>query len=862
MSSSAYMVAALLEKMTSNDSDFRYMATNDLMNELQKENFNLEDITERKIVAAIIRLLDDKNGEVQNLAVKCLAPLVKKVHEPQLQEIVDQLCNLLGQKREELRDIASIGLKTVIVEIPPHATIAGNIVKRLVPKLIHQLNNTQDIQMDTIDILSEVLGRFGHLLSPTGSATGAAPPGAVGGSAAAAAAVAASGALELQKSIQNTLLPLLNHSRAAVRKRTTIAIGNLVTNTPDDLFGELVKKVIVEMKEKEQSKDYEKLRTLIGCVASLSRYSSHRLGQYLTELLPLVLKYASFEDDELMENCLQCLESFVLRCPTEITPHIQSVIALALQHIKYDPNYDDGEDDEDDMDVDGSPKGGDDDDDDADADEEDEEEEDDDEVDYSDDDDVSWKVRRASSKLLASIIGTRSELLGEVYKTVAPVLIGRFKEREESVRVDVFNTFVVLVRQTGATAGRAGGRGAGAGYRELLRNQVPRLSKALAKQLSGKSIATRQTGFTLLRELVMVLQGGLDAQIGLFIPAIESSLSTTGGSAPGSASGTRSAVGGTSTTNSNLKIETLEFLRGVFVTHAPEVFHKHLPRLVPPVVAACSDKFYKITSEALLVAVELVRVIRPFPSVKPAQGTTFSVPALPAPTHADYISQIYRTVLDRLSTTDVDLEVKERSIIALGTLLYQTGDLLPQDEVQGTVLPLLIDRLKNELTRLTTTRVIRTVAESPLLTITPPAVDLVPLLPEVIPEVASYLRKSHRQLRVASLQCLETLIRHYGGAAHGNHIPPEHYSAIVSELRPMLVDSDLHILPLAMNLLCVVLVTAGTKEVLNQIREEVVLPHVVRLVVDSPHLVSAGAGLEALMGVWKCLVKVGGSGVF
>lgn len=57
-------------QMTSNDKDFRFMATNDLMTELQKDSIKLDDDSERKVVKMLLRLLEDKNGEVQNLAVK------------------------------------------------------------------------------------------------------------------------------------------------------------------------------------------------------------------------------------------------------------------------------------------------------------------------------------------------------------------------------------------------------------------------------------------------------------------------------------------------------------------------------------------------------------------------------------------------------------------------------------------------------------------------------------------------------------------------------------------------------------------------------------------------------------------------
>lgn len=48
----------------------------------------------------------------------------------------------------------------------------------------------------------------------------------------------------------------------------------------------------------------------------------------------------------------QGFESFVMRCPREVTPHLTGIIEVSLQYIKYDPNYSYGDDDEGDEDVD------------------------------------------------------------------------------------------------------------------------------------------------------------------------------------------------------------------------------------------------------------------------------------------------------------------------------------------------------------------------------------------------------------------------------------------------------------------------------------------------------------------------------
>lgn len=122
---------------------------------------------------------------------------------------------------------------------------------------------------------------------------------------------------------------------------------------------------------------------------------------------------------------------------------MKDIIDAAAELITYDPNYAAADED---MDEDGA---------DADEDAEDEEEEEDFEEVYDDDDDTSWKVRRGAVKVLQMPIQTRLELLSTFYKTIAPVLISRFGEREETVRLEVWNTYTCLLRQTYVWGGNA-----------------------------------------------------------------------------------------------------------------------------------------------------------------------------------------------------------------------------------------------------------------------------------------------------------------------------------------------------------------------------------------------------------------------
>jgi hypothetical protein len=383
--------------------------------------------------------------------------------------------------------------------------------------------------------------------------------------------------------------------------------------------------------------------------------------------------------------------------------------------------------------------------------------------DYSDDDDdMSWKVRRSASKVLSAIIETRSDMLQQLYETVSPTLITRFKEREESVRVDILQTFIALLRQTSVYSGTeeyvrrfsvsnigteaddtlpntpvlSSTTAASDGPKQLLAIQVPKLCRALAKQLTTtKSIQTRQIGFHLLRELIVVLHGGLEDQMDLFVPAIESSLSND-------------TTDHQHASSSNLKIEILYCLRLFFHNHSADNVRTFIPSLAPSVIKSISDKFYKIISVAFLVSIELIKVIRPIYR----QNNEYQVADV-QPEYIQFINEIYQVTLKVLNTSDADQEVKERSIMCLGTLLSQVGDVLQPQQRQAW--DVLLERLRNEVTRLITVKTLTVVCQSPVAA----GQELQRCVLVAIDDISLLLRKSNRPLRIASLECLNILIQ-------------------------------------------------------------------------------------------------------
>ena len=149
---------------------------------------------------------------------------------------------------------------------------------------------------------------------------------------------------------------------------------------------------------------------------------------------------------------------------------------------------------------------------------------------YSDDDDVSWKVRRAAAKCLEAVIVTRHEMMEEFYTTISPALITRFKEREENVKADIFHAYQALLKQARSSSSSLqvsqdpNRMEAEDGPVSLLQGQVTNIVKALHRQMKEKSIKTRQGCFALLTELIHVLPGALATHMDLIVPGIQFSL--------------------------------------------------------------------------------------------------------------------------------------------------------------------------------------------------------------------------------------------------------------------------------------------------------------------------------------------------
>ena len=714
------------------------MATNDLCNELSKD-LKIDEVLERRICTAILRQLDDSSNDVQSVAVKCLGILLKKVQIAQVSEICDKLCTLILDGKDALRDIYSIGLKTLIQDVPDEmgTSVAEKLTNRLLQGISRD-SSTEDVNRECLDIMSDLLRRFGHFCTRD------------------------------HDDIMTVVVRQLENERTVIRKRAAVCLGSLAVVSSDVLLNRLVENILDRIDVGRSNGPSVDIRTLIQTVGTISRTTGYRLGRFLDRLIPLFLSFCGNADNEdeqsetaneLREHSFPGLESFVLRCPREVTPHLDNILSLSLSFMKYDPNYCYAEED---VDIDEEGYGG-----------------SDDDYGGSDDDDTSWKVRKAAVKVVTAIITSRPEMLHVLYGYCAEELISRFKEREENVRLDIFSCFTSLLQSTiSSTRINSDAMISVSGDSDCtkatirptmkrqrsavvyLEEKIPMIIRASQKQLQSSSVKTKSAVFAMLRTLVNVVQGSLNENLLGLIDTVLKCLSEK---------------------NQTLKLDALSFLRLVFEYHSPSSLLEIVPKVLPATLDASKEDWYKVIAESLRVIGSIIGVIRP--QILGDTMDTFDFQA--------YVNPIYLSILPRLMVFDIDQEIKDCAIYAAGRLLVFLGDYVkPNDLLE--VLSILRKRLENEVTRMPALKALSAIATSPL------HLDLSSIYIEVVAELSMFLRQQSRVLKQATLITLDAFIN----CTTVNLIPDsELISTVVKEASNLVNDSDLLLANLSLKVL-------------------------------------------------------------
>lgn len=678
------------------------------------------------------------------------------------------------------------------------------------PKGMLQMSGTNGgVDSDALDLLIEVIRCFGTMLQ----------------------------GVEIE-ALQGTIMEILENERmsSVVKKKAVTAYSVVAAYFTDDVLSASISQIIESFRDSHLTPT--KRRLLITLLASMAKSIPRRFGPYLQVLAPFVFSASSEEElqeqlekvaedgepdielDEVRESALVALESFLASCSSDMRPNTLETVDAAVRFLQYDPNNANA--------VDESMEA-------ADSDEDDnagyEDEDYEEDEGFSDDDDMTWKVRRCAAKLLYTLISTRANDLlddGTLYGKVAPQLVERFREREDNVLLEVISAMSLLVRKTGEGVNvnlrnvtaqasspimgpphsrkrrRLGSDASmldaqlpimsvpeivtdpphASGSQASLAALTPSLVQAAARVLKGKSILTKEAAISLLKDLLVVQHGGLTDYLAQIIdPVVDAIRGPTSSGGQGTMSG---ASGIVSSTGSVLRIQALQLLESIADTHPSSVLHTFLPKIIQAIVLASKDKFYKVSSEGLDAIEAIIKVITPPRWL------------LPDPLQQAQLGTLYEVVIDRAAANDADLEVRQRAIHALGTLLARTsgtnGKKLLSMEKRTKALDVLQTRLRNEITRVAAVRAINAIA------LLASAKEDFPgrWVQEISLDLGAQLRKSNRTLRGSSLVTLKDIIINPYGL---EHLENQTIRSVVELLLPLLDANDLHLLGHALSIL-------------------------------------------------------------
>ncbi|KAL9109813.1 MAG: hypothetical protein Q9227_005516 [Pyrenula ochraceoflavens] len=841
-------LANLLPKLEDPDSDIRFMSLSDLANALSSpasSYISSDTHTSSRIVEGLLKALNDGHGEVQNQALKCMAPLGVRVPHDTLSPLLDKLSTLQPTTSDVSGNIRDAAMRTLVAALPQpqaagqasqeaqksYSAISRVLIPRLVGKTVlpnqrsaHKLapgmlqpDKEKAYSADAVDLLIEVVRCFGVMLqSPE--------------------------LVELLRCVMSIIESPTAGS--VVKKRSLAAIGVLAIYLDEEQLSHFVSNLIESFRSPHLTTVHR--RYLIATVAALAKSSPSKFGPYLKTLAPFILSAIGKEEfeesaedsddsrdpdpevDELRETALITLEAIIASCSLQMQPFVMESIDAALRFLRYDPNMA-TEDDEDmgGVEDNGSDDGV------TSATEDDEDDEYGDfdgDGEMSDVDDVSWKVRRCSSKVLYAIItGTVAVDNATLYGQVVPSLISRLlREREENVKVEVLGCLSGLVRKSGtgvtpaSTSSTEPGSGPASGSRKRRRQDseaniedidlstlayskpsppispsspqagpqaeiaalTAKMVHALTTMWRKATIPLKQAAVLLLRYLALSRNGALADHLQQIEDPIADALKVSSASQANT-----NSTSTTTATGASLQIEALALISAVTETNSASSLLPFLMALIPAVATTVRGRNFKVSSEALGTIEQMIKALTP-PRLQSGDKD-----------HAMQLGKLSEVVFEKVTDNNADLEVRHKAVLVAGVLLARTSStsLLPA-ATRANGLHILSDRLKNETTRLPSARAIAIFApyvKSPN--------DLTSeWLRDVSLELGANLRKADRSLRGSCLDALKGL-----GL---NNVSASMYDAktiheIAAMLLPLLTSNDFHLLTPALIILAKIIPT-------------------------------------------------------
>ena len=403
----------LLKELDHHDPHFRQNSVRFLSQKYTTQYNNLKQEEKVKIIDGLISKLDTKEDslDVKGVTVREFGKMAKFLKEEEIVKVFSKIVSFITDENVEGKDIYVLCIKEILKQSKADSCYV--IGKTVIPQLMEGINHKNNLIKElSFDAFNDFINTFNYILIRESDSI-----------------------INNKDLIYKSALECLKIDNVNLRKICSMFLGNFSLLLKKDSLNNLLKMLVDSI---DNTKVLKVKNVFITTLIQIIKTTSSKLLEFFNSIFFFLNDYCSLEylkemsnsstDDyndsnELVESCLGLIEIFSLKLRNEIKGLYKKMIKIYLNLIFYDPfysydnvessdnNYGGGYDEYygDYMEYGGS----------------------------ADNDDTSWRVRRAAIKGLCQFVKSKMLMDKEEMSDILVNLVIALRERDENTKLDV-----------------------------------------------------------------------------------------------------------------------------------------------------------------------------------------------------------------------------------------------------------------------------------------------------------------------------------------------------------------------------------------------------------------------------------------
>ena len=514
--------------------------------------------------------------------------------------------------------------------------------------------------------------------------------------------------------ICDNILKSLNIENDSLRKILTKFLGNFSLLLTDDQVNNLIKQILSFI---DTTDNFDSKIIYFIALNSIGKSTATKNVSLISNILPYIFKYAdqnflmqNMQDydksNEIAEACLNILETYLIKNSTSLRFKIQEIIKLSIEFSQYDPNfsYDNEQDDYSNQ--------------------------------YNDDyemdafaDDSSWKIRRASIRILSAIVKSRMEIEKNEINYIIENLVISLREHEENTKEDIINCLCGYLRNlTINELDEDNNIDTDENY-GLIRHKsvslsvIPHIFSPLLENIKKILISNNNNfitgGLNLLNSLSTVAANEIVFNLEEIKPIIIDVINKN---------------------SANFNLILFSTFNNLLKSKGKlQRIQDHMDSFINWMIMGLKNDYYKVNIESSNMASHLIKIMKENLTEKDL------IPKL---------KLIITEIIPKFKSNDLDQELKSSLISTGGNIVMYMGDYLNENEL-NIIFDIFLDKFKNEnLLNLTTNWIVK-ILRSNL------KINLTQNLKKFLPAINDLIDKNNTSLRQNAVIFLSNILQHY-----------------------------------------------------------------------------------------------------